>query len=1710
MLQPRLWWSGLVAVAAIWVVVIFTQTGRVERDLAQRAGEALAGQALDGAAVTMNGRDAAVSGRRFDDAGKQAAVAAVDGVRGVRLVADRTEALAAVKPYTWSATKAAGKIQLEGNVPRPEARAALAAAAKAAAGGAAAGDSMTYGGGAPASFGASTAFALAQLAQLTVGKATLSDDTLTLAGEAPNSAVYDAVTAAAARPPAGVTIGSVAILPPVVKPYVWQVERRGTSLAVSGSVPDATTRAALVAALGRAVPGAQVQDAATYAREAGPTFSSAGAFAAAAIGRLSTGKATLTDGRLTLSGVTGTPDDYAALATSLADAQAGFGATLAQVQPPTVSPYVWQARRTATGLELSGNVAAPGDRAAVLDAARRAVPGGSVSDAMTYGGGAPASFGASTAFAFAQLAQLATGEAKLTDTVLALSGEAPTSAAFEAVTAAAAAPPAGLTMGSVAIAPPVARPFVWQVRRNGGGLELSGNVPTPGERASLLDAARKALPGASVSDVMTFAGGAPPSFGPSTTFALAQLAQLATGEAKLTDSVLSLSGEAPSSAAFEAVSGAAARPPAGVTVGSATIVPPVAKPYVWQVERRGTALAVSGSVPDAQMRAALAASLGRAVPGAQIQDATTYARDAGSAFGSAGAFAAAAIGRLATGKAVLTDGRLSLSGVTATGDDYAALATSLADAQAAFGATLAEVQPPTVSPYVWQVRRTAGGLELSGSIATPGDRASLLDAARKAVPGAAVADGMTYGSGAPSSFGASTAFALAQLAQLATGEAKLTDSVLSLVGDAPSAAAYDAVVASTAKPPAGVTMGTVAIAPPVARPYVWQVRRGSGGLELSGSAATVAVRAGLLEAARKAAPGVAVADAMTFAGGAPASFGASTTFALAQLAQLASGEAKIVDDTLSLAGEAPTSAAYEAVLAATAKPPAGVTLGPVSIVPPVARPYVWQVERRGSTLVLGGSVPDAQARAALAAALGRAVPGAQIQDSATYARDAGPAFANAGALAAAAIGRLANGKAVLSDGRLTLSGVAATADDYAALATSLADPQAAFGATLADVQAPTVSPYAWQVRRNAGGLELSGAVATPASRTSLVEAARKAVPGLAVKDGMTYGAGAPASFGVATAFAFETIAKLTEGAVSVADRRVSVAGVVGTSADFAQLAEKPLALPPPLERGEVSLRPPAIASYGFTAERTGTALRLSGAVPSPQARGEVMAAAAGAFPGVSVSDGLVYGQGAPDGYVGAVSRALSVLAPLAEGRVAYSGGVIGVAGKAATSKDFETALARLVNPPAGTTIRDDGIQPPAAASWDWSVQRQGERLVLEGMVPSPATRAALAAAVREVSAAPAQDRQSYAAGAPAGFEALAVEAVRQAARLGAGRVTLRGGTQLTVEGQAPGAPERDAIIAALTAKSPPAMTVQSLVRVPAPPPPPPPPPPPVAPPPPPPVAAPAPAPAPAPVAEAKAPDVKAPEVSAPEVKAPYFSAEMAPGSLTLSGHFPSADDHAAILEAARRQFFGTTIDDRLTASDGAPAGFRAAVVTALGQLARLASGSLAITEGQVRLDGQPLFARALEDIRTALNEGLPKGFAWAGDLKLLAPQAGLSAADCQLALVGTLRSGTILFQKNKATIEGDSTALLDTLAATAMRCPASRFVIGGHTDTSGPADWNIELSRKRAEAVRAYLERAGIPADHLEAKGFGSSQPVASNDTEDGRVRNRRIEISVN
>jgi outer membrane protein OmpA-like peptidoglycan-associated protein len=117
------------------------------------------------------------------------------------------------------------------------------------------------------------------------------------------------------------------------------------------------------------------------------------------------------------------------------------------------------------------------------------------------------------------------------------------------------------------------------------------------------------------------------------------------------------------------------------------------------------------------------------------------------------------------------------------------------------------------------------------------------------------------------------------------------------------------------------------------------------------------------------------------------------------------------------------------------------------------------------------------------------------------------------------------------------------------------------------------------------------------------------------------------------------------------------------------------------------------------------------------------------------------------------------------------------------------------------------------------------------------------------------------------------------------------------------------------------------------------------------------------------------------------------------------------------------------------------------------------------------------------------------------------ACETRFSVISTAQA--IYFKSGSAELDGKSEPLLNSVADIANRCPAARIEVTGHTDSIGSRDANRHLSESRARAVVSYLAQHGVPAARVESAGFGDTRPIAPNDSEANRAKNRRIEFRV-
>ena len=410
-------------------------------------------------------------------------------------------------------------------------------------------------------------------------------------------------------------------------------------------------------------------------------------------------------------------------------------------------------------------------------------------------------------------------------------------------------------------------------------------------------------------------------------------------------------------------------------------------------------------------------------------------------------------------------------------------------------------------------------------------------------------------------------------------------------------------------------------------------------------------------------------------------------------------------------------------------------------------------------------------------------------------------------------------------------------------------------------------------------------------------------------------------------------------------------------------------------------------------------------------------------------------------------------------RIAVNGRDVTFAADAFSEDGRRSAVTSVDAVPGVRLVNDETRLVPEAKPFVWTAERDVVRVTLGGSAPLPASKGRLLEAARaDLGGVEVVDQMNLSRGAPQRFDNAALLLLDQIAKLKDGKVTISD-DKVSLAGMARDLGGREAIAAALK---------------------------------------------------------NLPEgfsVATNEIKAPpyIFQAYKDPVAvtLTLTGYVPDNNVHAAIAAAAARKFFSEKVVDNLKASVGAPSGFAAAVVPALGALSRLSTGTLVVSDREVKLSGDAFFDAAAAQIRSGLPKEFPQGFQLKADISVKPAVAPVDATVCQQLFSELLAKGKIRFESGRASIDPDSAGLLDRLTETALRCPTADIEIAGHTDADGEDAFNQALSEKRAQAVMDYLVKAGLPAGRFTATGYGSTQPVASNDTDEGKARNRRIDFLV-
>lgn len=249
----------------------------------------------------------------------------------------------------------------------------------------------------------------------------------------------------------------------------------------------------------------------------------------------------------------------------------------------------------------------------------------------------------------------------------------------------------------------------------------------------------------------------------------------------------------------------------------------------------------------------------------------------------------------------------------------------------------------------------------------------------------------------------------------------------------------------------------------------------------------------------------------------------------------------------------------------------------------------------------------------------------------------------------------------------------------------------------------------------------------------------------------------------------------------------------------------------------------------------------------------------------------------------------------------------------------------------------------------------------------------------------------------------------------------------------------------------------------------------------------------------------------------------------------SAAMHQQVITEATAKVGADQVIDRISDKDvNSPKELPAIASIMLTRTATLEDGRARLTGKHLQVSGSSPTKEAVEQVKQQTANGLPQGFtssfsltppdaianfSGANNADATSPVAmadgggqqttPMSVKNCQQQFDQILANSKIYFNSSSATIKKSSYKVLNRLATTASQCTAYNIKVHGHTDATGRNTLNQQLSKQRALAVAEYLTKQGVSPKHVRAIGHGSSQPIASNQTSEGRARNRRIELTV-
>lgn len=272
--------------------------------------------------------------------------------------------------------------------------------------------------------------------------------------------------------------------------------------------------------------------------------------------------------------------------------------------------------------------------------------------------------------------------------------------------------------------------------------------------------------------------------------------------------------------------------------------------------------------------------------------------------------------------------------------------------------------------------------------------------------------------------------------------------------------------------------------------------------------------------------------------------------------------------------------------------------------------------------------------------------------------------------------------------------------------------------------------------------------------------------------------------------------------------------------------------------------------------------------------------------------------------------------------------------------------------------------------------------------------------------------------------------------------------------------------------------------------------------------------------ETSLPDVfalraKLPKLQDPNEGPPEFTATLSPeGQVQLRGRVTDAALRELADSYAQARFGSDKVYTAARVAENLPSDWAPRVLTGLEALAALSNGKVLVTPDALSVTGNTGNPEASNVIAALLSGKLGEGAEYDIDVtyqEKLDPVLGLPTPDECIEQINTVLrdGGKINFEPGSATIDATALPLMDNIAEILKTCTEIPLEIQGYTDSQGRESMNLALSQSRAESVLNELRARRVLTGTFTAKGYGEENPIADNQTEDGREANRRIEFKL-